>query len=449
MGVAAVLSLGLATEAGAVCSGGIEAGVPCGSVPSGGCCKASSARYWCEGGVLCMEDCYFSDCGWTLLGGYSCGTLLGLNADDCPAIACTPDCTFDECGDDGCGGSCGSCGSGESCQYGTCIPGSGSDGCTTSSLAGCSGCACEACVCAGDSYCCDNAWDSTCVIACEDCGECGACTPDCLGKDCGSDGCGGECGTCLGGQTCQAGTCTGTACTPDCTGKQCGPDGCTGTCGNCLTGKTCTAGLCATDGCTPSCAGKECGDNGCGGVCGTCGAGTECQAGTCRAPQICTPVCAGRECGDDGCSGVCGACQPPLKCTVAGRCADPATCTPACTGKQCGDDGCDGVCGTCGTGLSCSAGRCRAGEPLPEDDAVTTTDVAGDGTTTVDTVPPGPRCPAGQSMVYGACVTVTTKDATGGGCSAGVSPGRWVPLLPLFLGALALIARRRIRGPRR
>jgi hypothetical protein len=36
------------------------------------------------------------------------------------------------------------------------------------------------------------------------------CTPNCTGKTCGDDGCGGSCGACTGGQTCSpAGTCTG------------------------------------------------------------------------------------------------------------------------------------------------------------------------------------------------------------------------------------------------
>lgn len=34
---------------------------------------------------------------------------------------CTPDCTGKECGDDGCGGSCGICPSGENCVSGTCV----------------------------------------------------------------------------------------------------------------------------------------------------------------------------------------------------------------------------------------------------------------------------------------------------------------------------------------
>ncbi len=56
-----------------------------------------------------------------------------------------------------------------------------------------------------------------------------------------------------------------------CAGKQCGEDGCGGSCGTCAAGLTCQSGACVA--CTPSCEGKTCGDDGCGGSCGTCGDG--------------------------------------------------------------------------------------------------------------------------------------------------------------------------------
>ncbi len=63
-----------------------------------------------------------------------------------------------------------------------------------------------------------------------------ACTPSCNGKQCGSDGCGGSCGTCSAGTTCNAsGTCDANACVPNCNGKTCGDDGCGGSCGTCPT----------------------------------------------------------------------------------------------------------------------------------------------------------------------------------------------------------------------
>ncbi len=42
--------------------------------------------------------------------------------------------------------------------------------------------------------------------ACVD-GECLDCTPDCNGKECGDDGCGGSCGECSDDMTCEGGTC--------------------------------------------------------------------------------------------------------------------------------------------------------------------------------------------------------------------------------------------------
>ena len=93
-----------------------------------------------------------------------------------------------------------------------------------------------------------------------------ACAPDCDGRACGDDGCGGVCGTCPTVKpVCEGGVCL---CEPDCTGKACGPDGCFGNCGTCpLVAPACTdEGLC----CAPDCAGKVCGDDGCGGICGKC-----------------------------------------------------------------------------------------------------------------------------------------------------------------------------------
>ena len=140
------------------------------------------------------------------------------------------------------------------------------------------------------------------------------CTPTCVGKQCGGDGCGGSCGTCASGQVCSAnGTCQ-TSCTPSCSGKQCGSDGCGGTCGTCASGQVCDANGTCQASCTPSCSGKQCGSDGCGGTCGTCAAGTTCNgsgqcvgSGGCSHP-ICSTgskltsscdVCAGKICAKD------------------------------------------------------------------------------------------------------------------------------------------------------
>lgn len=53
----------------------------------------------------------------------------------------------------------------------------------------------------------------------------GTCTPKCEGKVCGGDGCGGECGTCAGKQTCNA---SGLCETPVPAGVTCPPTGATG-----------------------------------------------------------------------------------------------------------------------------------------------------------------------------------------------------------------------------
>ncbi len=106
---------------------------------------------------------------------------------------------------------------------------------------------------------------------CEDGGVCSGPNPKANGTSCGN-----------GGRICQAGTC----CTPNCSGKQCGTDGCNGSCGSCTGGKTCQSGqcVCAPDN-TTACSGKQCGTavNNCGSTvsCGNCGGGQTCQNGQC------------------------------------------------------------------------------------------------------------------------------------------------------------------------
>lgn len=79
----------------------------------------------------------------------------------------------------------------------------------------------------------------------------------------------GQCGhACAADETCQAGVCT---CVPNCTGKHCGDDGCGGTCGTCpgttCTGTTLTTQTCDAGVCTPHAsdcgAGQVCFHNAC------------------------------------------------------------------------------------------------------------------------------------------------------------------------------------------
>jgi hypothetical protein len=111
-------------------------------------------------------------------------------------------------------------------------------------------------------------------------------------------------------------------CQPNCVGKTCGSDGCGGSCGSCGFGQECTPQFECKPKCTPNCLNKECGDNGCGGTCGICGGGTSCNAqGKCVG---CTPDCDGKQCGSDGCGGQCGQCPAGLECYEAkGQCLAP------------------------------------------------------------------------------------------------------------------------------
>lgn len=97
------------------------------------------------------------------------------------------------------------------------------------------------------------------------------------------------------------------ACTPECAGKACGDDGCGGVCGDCPAAfPFCLGGVCSN--CEPQCEGVACGSNGCGGSCGSCGAGETCESGAC----VCQPSCPEPACGeDDGCGGLCPPCLQP------------------------------------------------------------------------------------------------------------------------------------------
>lgn len=133
--------------------------------------------------VLCK-----SGAGWDGPTGLGTPNGAALKAADC-----TPSCAGKSCGNDGCGGSCGTCNA--------------------------------------SSYC---SATGQCVAAC---------VPSCAGRVCGNDGCGGSCGSCGNGQVCNgSGRCV--ACNPTCDGMHClGPDGCGGTC-TCRPGTACAGGVC-------------------------------------------------------------------------------------------------------------------------------------------------------------------------------------------------------------
>ena len=279
--------------------------------------------------TCCVPNCSGKACGDNGCGG-SCGTCASNRTCQSNQCVCVPNCSGKTCGDNGCGGSCGTCASDRTCQNNQCV-------CAPN----CSGKACGSDGCGGSCGTC--ASDRTCQN-----NQC-VCVPNCSDKTCGSDGCGGSCGSCSPPMVCQNGSCV---CVPRCDGKDCGPDGCGGTCGSCPMGYACdAAGICA---CVPDCDGKACGSDGCGGICGSCPEGETCKPdSTCT----CTPNCRDKVCGSDGCGGSCGTCDGRQQVCQNGACV--AACVPNCHGRACGDDGCGGECGTCGDGY-CVEGKCKS-----------------------------------------------------------------------------------------
>jgi hypothetical protein len=107
---------------------------------------------------------------------------------------CPVNCSGKQCGNNGCGGSCGTCSGQNACVNGICV-----------------------------------------------------CQANCTNKKCGeSDGCAGKCTACDQGFTCNTSKwkCESGACQKVCTNKKCGDDGCGGSCGDCTQGKECINNQC-------------------------------------------------------------------------------------------------------------------------------------------------------------------------------------------------------------
>lgn len=129
------------------------------------------------------------------------------------------------------------------------------------------------CASAGDMECDDGgerSLFSVCALG-TDCTDCGprtrtTCTPNCAGRMCGSDGCGGTCAPgCPSGSTCTAtGTCSTTSMCPG-VGEACF------TSGDCCPNLTCRfdTNMCAT----------------CVGIGSDCGSGDDCCSSVCRGGQ--------------------------------------------------------------------------------------------------------------------------------------------------------------------
>lgn len=227
------------------------------------------------------------------------------------------------------------------------------------------------------------------------------------------------------------------ACVPACAGRECGDDGCGGTCGACLPGASCDeiTGLCSCP--RSTCGTATCGVSSCGRPCGVCNARQVCTAGVCVpradcATETCTDRRGGVLCAGDVGLGECStAPERDGVCTCAGggvlRCD---TCIHATvTGSACeADYDCPGgilfaVCtlGMCGEtcsppfGPGCAVGTCWSPTSSPAGVCLTpcACDVPG-------TCPPGTRC-ADSSDAFGevisACVSIA--EAAGRACTTG------------------------------
>jgi hypothetical protein len=196
-------------------------GSVCGFCPTGLLCAGdgSACQEFCKpqcdgkacGDNGCGGDC--GDCGQ----GFHCGVDSLCHPDDCVG-----DCAGKQCGDDGCGKSCGSCATGDlcdpsfQCKPSPCkgIPATGS--CSGDILVGCKGSGASASKtqtdCAvqgvpGSKVC---GWDP--LASAYACIDKPPCAPDCAApgggkRECGDDGCGGSCGSCLDGWACGEGAC--------------------------------------------------------------------------------------------------------------------------------------------------------------------------------------------------------------------------------------------------
>ena len=395
---------GIPAPAGTPCSDGMDCSCAS-SVAVNGACPPGPKNDTCDGYGNCVASVY-SNCACVNVGDRAC----------CPGTEC-------------CGSAHGGC------------------AIIASSAQNCGGCgiACPA------GYFCSN---GDCVY--------NGCTPNCSGKTCGPDGCGGTCGACCGRQpdcsasgqcVCNAGSCpggvcfNGSCCYPNCSGKTCGSDGCGGSCGTCSgstpscdgTGKcVCTAASCSgstpvcdlTPGdsyygkcicsstscpsgqtcaygefcCTPSCKpGQQCGSDGCGGTaCGSCGSQQPVCSFTIN-PGVGTCTC-----NSDGylcpsqypvCNGTTCVCNA-TSCGAGQVCYNNSCCTPNCSGKQCGSDGCGGSCGTCsGVTPVCNGTSCVCSSTSCGGGAV----CLGSGACC------SPSCPPG-------CIDFPTPDGCGGDC---------------------------------
>lgn len=274
--------------------------------PSAASCGDNDCDYQSEDAESCPNDCQSSYCGDLICSGTESCTSCPVDCGFCGEETIPPACGNKQCELDG-DESCATCPQ----DCGACSQGCGQW--QGSGNGGCDGCACEAAVCAEDSYCCTDYWGSWCDQICEEsagltcpvieCGD-GICMS---GEEC--DFCDSDCGDC----TCGDGKCEGfedeSSCLQDCA-PECGDFVCEGdeTC------KTCAA----------DCGPCTCGDQFC-----AKGETTELCPWDCK--HICDTYCGG--------SAVGFGCYCDETCLEFGDCCSPdgEAEAPSCAGSSCAE----------------------------------------------------------------------------------------------------------------
>ena len=207
------------------------------------------------------------------------GISFGMVIDGIPAgfefSLCVPSCDGAGCMD-GCGGVCaGACDDGDPCTEDLCVP---EQGCVHQAQLG-APCSFGVLGCVFQGYCSSQGCIPQPNCLCSNCSLCLCCGPfelcvDDLLTPCGDGGCLGsetcdscpeDCGDCCGNGACEpeygedAASCAADCqCIPDCDGKGCGDDGCGGSCGECPDPFECSSsGVCEVP--------VDCGDDLCTG----------------------------------------------------------------------------------------------------------------------------------------------------------------------------------------
>ncbi|MFH1531704.1 MAG: hypothetical protein ABIK09_13340 [Pseudomonadota bacterium] len=368
----------------------------------------------CLAGEICVEGVCMPD--------FMCETAADCLANEiCVEGLCVPD-----------GGECTGCAAWQTCVDGVCVNPESAGECEYSGqyiAEGCFGIDWIGC-CGGDVlyYCDDQSGNcplgDTCLVVL----DCGATGTACGWYD--------QFFMCTDGEPLPSPDgdlyCDFYECIPDCAGKICGSDGCGGSCGDCADGEGCTAaGQCA--GCDVVCADYECGVMG-GCDCGTCGEGLQCMGGMCVAGDTCAGACGAQSAAGCYCDESCaeyGDCCPDVcdQCPELTSCGE---CVPDCTGKICGSDGCDGTCGDCAAGEACNEagdacvvatcdGFCGSDSATPagcwcDETCVDFDDCCADR---CDFCPEMPDCTEGPCVAACADKCGTLGDCTCGDCGVG------------------------------